>query len=211
MKKYLIVLIGFTVLFSACGKNKVPPEEKSAHVEKKDITEDKSQTNYDIKRKYKTFPVAEKVQQKIERKQPQWGNAPDFTLPAINDNNLTLSSLKGKVIILDFWATWCPPCRAEIPDFIELQNEYEGKLAIVGVCLDGGNTPSVKKFVEEMKINYPIVMGNDRIVQDYGGIRGIPTTFIIDKNGDIKETIVGYRLKNVFEDKIKGMCLGGRE
>ncbi|MDI6640928.1 MAG: TlpA disulfide reductase family protein [Elusimicrobiota bacterium] len=129
--------------------------------------------------------------------------APDFTLPKLTGKTLTLSELRGKVIILDFWATWCPPCRAEIPFFVELQNEYKEQLAIVGVCLDRDDRDNIKKFIEKIGINYPIVMGDPKVVKDYGGIKGIPTTFIIDKNGNIRETIIGYRPKEVFENEIK--------
>lgn len=129
--------------------------------------------------------------------------APDFTLPKLTGETLTLSELRGKVIILNFWATWCPPCKAEIPFFVELQNEYKEHLTIVGVCLDRADRNNIKKFIEEMGINYHIVMSNPKVVKDYGGIRGIPTSFIIDKKGNIREAIVGYRPKEVFENKIK--------
>ena len=202
MKKYLMVLIGLIVLFNACSKNETAIEGKPTQTEKKDIVEDKPQTNYDIERECKTFPVSEKVSQKTEEKS-SWGNAPDFILSTTKGNTLTLSQFKGKVIILDFWATWCPLCKAEIPDFVELQNEYKDKgLLIIGVSLDN-NPDAVNQFINEMQINYPIVMGNDKIVQDYGGIRGIPTTFVINKKGDIHTKFIGYRPKNIFEDEIK--------
>jgi len=134
----------------------------------------------------------------------EWGNAPDFTLVDLEGNNLTLSDFKRKVIILNFWATWCPPCRMEIPDFIELYEKYgdEG-LRIIGVNLDGGDRSSVKKFSEKYKINYPVVFGDVNVTQDYGGIRAIPTTFIIDREGNIREKYVGYQRKAIFEEALK--------
>ena len=134
----------------------------------------------------------------------EWGNAPDFTLPKLDGNSLTLSDFKGKVIILDFWTTWCPPCRREIPDFVELYEKYKDEgLLIIGVSLDGGDSRSVKQFSKNYKINYPIVLGNFNITEDYGGIRAIPTTFVIDGKGNIKEKYIGYQPRATFEEVVK--------
>lgn len=133
-----------------------------------------------------------------------WGNAPDFTLLQLNGESFTLSSLKGKVIILDFWATWCPPCIKGIPDFIDLQEEYkEQGLEIVGVLLDQGKKASLESKVKEMGINYVVVPGGREITQAYGGVRAIPTTFIIDQNGNKVKKYVGLNSKETFESKIK--------
>ena len=130
--------------------------------------------------------------------------APDFTLSRVDGGEVTLSELRGEVVILDFWATWCPPCRMEIPDFVELYEKYKDEgLLIIGVNLDGGDSRSVKQFSEEYKINYPIVLGNVKVTEDYGGIRAIPTTFVIDRNGNVREKYVGYRPRAIFEDQAK--------
>lgn len=132
--------------------------------------------------------------------------APGFTLKDINGRNVSLSDFKGKVIILDFWATWCPPCREEIPDFIALQNEYGKKgLQILGISVDREGLKAVKPFYENMKMNYPVLLTDGKIEAAYGGIRGIPTTFIIDKNGKIVKKYVGFQPKSVFEKDIKGL------
>lgn len=129
--------------------------------------------------------------------------APDFELPDVNGKKVRLSDFKGKVIILDFWATWCPPCRAEIPGFIELYNKYKDKgVVIIGISLDEGGVKDVLPFMKEFGINYHILIGNYKVTQDYGGIRGIPTTFVIDKKGNIRAKYVGYRPKEVFERDI---------
>ncbi len=134
----------------------------------------------------------------------EWKDAPDFTLPDLEGNSLTLSDFKGRVIILNFWATWCPPCRKEIPDFIELYEKYKDEgLLIIGVSLDRGDSRTVKQFSKNYKINYPIVLGNVNVTQDYGGIRGIPTTFVIDRKGNIKKKYVGYRSRAIFEEAVK--------
>ena len=128
--------------------------------------------------------------------------APDINLQDIQGNAVQLSSLKGKVIILDFFATWCPPCRQEIPDFIALQEEYRDKgLAVIGVSL----TPpdDVRPFAEKLGINYTILIGDDKSEVAYGPIRSIPTTFIIDKDFKIARKYIGYRSKDVFENDIK--------
>ena len=123
--------------------------------------------------------------------------APDFTLTSLDGKKITLSAFKGKVVILDFWATWCPPYRAEIPGFVEIYNKYNSSgLVIIGVALD---TPEkVRAFVKSNKITYPVVIGNNDLANLYGGIQGMPTTFVIDKNGKVLTTHVGYVDKAVF-------------
>jgi len=130
--------------------------------------------------------------------------APDFTLVDIYGKETSLSDFKDKVIILDFWATWCPPCRQEIPHFIELYNEYKDEgLEVIGVALDSNAEKTVRPFSEKEGINYTILVGNREVTELYGGIMSIPTTFIIDREGRIKKRYVGYRDKKVFEDDIK--------
>ena len=113
------------------------------------------------------------------------------------------SDFAGKVVILDFWATWCPPCKAEIPGFVELQEKYGDKgLMIVGVSLDEQGPAVVKPFMQQFRVNYPIVMGDEKILQDFGGVTAIPTTFIIDKAGNIVKKHVGFASKEDFEKEI---------
>jgi cytochrome c biogenesis protein CcmG/thiol:disulfide interchange protein DsbE len=135
--------------------------------------------------------------------------APDFVLKDLEGNDVKLSDFnKEKVIILDFWATWCGPCRWEIPHFVELYNEY-GKdgVEIVGISVDrGGNAvEKVKNFASQHNVNYTLLMFTDKVVQDYGGIRSIPTTFVLDRNQMIYRKYVGYRSKDVFDKDIKDL------
>jgi peroxiredoxin len=128
--------------------------------------------------------------------------APAFTLTDLNGKSVSLSDFKGKVVILDFWATWCPPCKREIPDFINLQKEYGARgLQVVGIALD--EPGKVQAFASQNGINYPVLLGTDDIAWKYGGIQGIPTTFVIDKTGKITAKFEGYRPRDVFESEIK--------
>ncbi len=134
--------------------------------------------------------------------------APDFALKTLEGKTVKLSDYKGKIIIIDFWATWCPPCRKGIPDLIELQKAYSKDLVIVGISLDQERTlKDLKPFIENYGINYPVVLGNEKVVKDYGGVNAIPTSFVIDQKGFIIDSHVGLVPKSVYEDKIK-MLLG---
>ena len=130
--------------------------------------------------------------------------ASDFTLTNLNGKTVTLSDFKDKVIILDFWATHCPPCIQEIPDFVKLYNKYKNKgLVVIGISLDRGGAAGVKRFCQNKGVNYPIVIGNYEVTKNYGGIRYIPTTFIIDKNQNIVKKFIGYTSIDTFESEIK--------
>ncbi len=130
--------------------------------------------------------------------------APDFTLTSTDGKTIKLSDYRGKVVVLDFWATWCPPCKAEIPDFIRLYSQYKNDgFQMLGISLDQGGLGDVKPFMQEHGINYPIMLGNDQVVSAYGGIRGIPTTFVIDKKGYVRAAFEGYRPASTFENLIK--------
>lgn len=130
--------------------------------------------------------------------------APEFSLKDMSGAERKLSDFKDKVVIIDFWATWCPPCRQEIPHFIDLYNRYKAEgLEIIGISMDTNPGKTLPAFVEEKGINYPILLGNDKVYNLYGGIAAIPTTFIIDKEGKIRKKYIGYTEKEVFEKDIK--------
>ena len=112
-------------------------------------------------------------------------------------------SLRGQVVVVDFWATWCPPCREEIPDYIALQKKYAGKgLVIVGISVDEGGVAAVAPFAKKMGINYPVVLFNDDVVAAFGGIDGIPATFLIDRDGNIRNKQVGYVAPEDYEKRV---------
>ena len=132
--------------------------------------------------------------------------APSFTLRDLNGKTVSLSDFKGKVVVLDFWATWCPPCVKEIPHFIELYEQYKDKgFVMVGISVDREGVSVVKSFAGKHRINYPILMTDGQVDKAYGGITAIPTTFVIDRAGNIRQKYVGYRDKAVFEADIKAL------
>jgi len=140
----------------------------------------------------------------VEDKKKIFKPAPDFALFDIYGEKKHLSDFSGNVVILDFWATWCPPCKAEIPHFIELYNEYKDEgLEIIGVALDWNAERVVRPFAEENGITYTLLLGDEKVGDLYGGIISIPTTFLIDRKGGIRKKYIGYRDKEVFEKDIK--------
>lgn len=129
--------------------------------------------------------------------------APAFSLTDITGNPLKLSDYQGKVVVLDFWATWCGPCRIEIPSFIELQKRYASQgFAMIGISMDDSPEPVVD-FYKEFQMNYPVAVGNDRLGELYGGMEGLPTTFVIGRDGRIYAKHVGAYDPSVFEAEIK--------
>ena len=109
--------------------------------------------------------------------------------------------------MLNFWASWCGPCKAEIPDFIKMYDRHQKDgLEIIGVALSSGSADKIRQFVEKWKINYPILTGDEKYLQDltnnYGGIRGVPTTFLIDQKGIIRQKWVGARTERIFMQEI---------
>ncbi len=140
---------------------------------------------------------------------PAQGNytpAPDFALPDLDGKTVKLSNFRGKVIILDFWATWCRPCVMEIPSFVKLQKKYKDDLVVIGVDLDTKRSVDyIKNFADKHDMNYTIVLGiaDPSVIQKYGNIRSIPTTFFIDRNGYIREKFVGVHPYEAIEEVVK--------
>ena len=127
--------------------------------------------------------------------------APDFSLSTIDGDTVSLSDFKCKVIILDFFASWCPPCREEIPDFVDLQKRYGSKgFTMIGVSLV--SQKDSKSFASRMGINYPVLVDNGKVSALYGPVRSIPTTFVIGRDFKIAKMYIGYRPKDVFEKDV---------
>ena len=129
--------------------------------------------------------------------------APDFSLPDMTGQQLKLSDYRGKVVLLDFWATWCEPCREEVPHFVGLQSKLGDRgLQIIGVSMDDGPEP-VHDFYRQFKMNYPVVMGNAKIGELYGGILGLPIAFVIGRDGRIYSKHIGATESSVLERAIE--------
>ncbi|KAA3611106.1 MAG: TlpA family protein disulfide reductase [Calditrichaeota bacterium] len=159
-------------------------------------------TSADIAPKQQTQQPQNQAQQASQQEAPM---APAFTLQDVDGKKVSLADYKGKVVFLNFWATWCGPCRAEIPHFVELVDKYESEgFAILGISVDSPNDhKKIPDFMDKYKINYPVLLDDNKTRWDYGGIQSIPTTFVIDREGKALGKIVGARSKEQFEGIIK--------
>lgn len=133
--------------------------------------------------------------------------APAFALrDAATGDTLRLADYKGRIVLLDFWATWCGPCKMEIPHLKELQAQFGEKgVQIIGVTVDKNAERVVPPFMEKNKFNYPVVVADAAIQREYGGIRSIPTAFLIDRNGMIRKRYIGYQEKKIFEEDFRAL------
>jgi peroxiredoxin len=130
--------------------------------------------------------------------------APDFTLKDADGKIVHLSQYRGKVVLLDFWATWCDPCRLEIPWFIDLQRKNKDRgFEVLGVSMDDEGWEVVKPFMKSVGMNYRVVIGNDETTQLYGGVDSLPSTFLIDRQGKIAAIHIGLASRKVFEDGVE--------
>jgi len=146
---------------------------------------------------------------------PQGGNvirfvrnpdaAPEFKLEAIDGQPLSLATARGKVVLLNFWATWCGPCRAEIPDLVALQQKYKDQLQIIGLTVDDDDAATIKQVVAEEHINYPVAMASPEVRQQYGGIAALPTSFVVDAQGRVVQKHEGLRDPALYETEIRAL------
>ena len=131
--------------------------------------------------------------------------APDFTVTDIDGHKLALSDYKGKVVLLDFWATWCTPCRSEIPHFVEMQNKYGPQgFQVIGISMDDDAKP-VREFYQQYKLNYPVAVGDDKLAEQFGGVLGLPVNFIIDREGRIHSRYLGATDVTVFDGAVSSL------
>ncbi len=136
--------------------------------------------------------------------------APEFVLTDLAGQKLDLDTYRGKIVLLNFWATWCAPCRAEIPRFVALQHKYHGLgLRIIGISLDD-DPKSAHAFLQEFKINYPVAIGDAELAQRYGGILGLPVSFLIGFDGRINVKYAGETDVFVIEQEVKRLLEGGQ-
>jgi thiol-disulfide isomerase/thioredoxin len=146
---------------------------------------------------------------------PQGGNvirfvrnpdaAPEFKLEALDGKPLSLATARGKVVLLNFWATWCGPCRAEIPDLIALQQKYKDQLQIIGLTVDDDDAATIKQVVIDEHINYPVAMASPEVRLQYGGIAALPTSFVVDAQGRVVQKHEGLRDPALYETEIRAL------
>ena len=128
---------------------------------------------------------------------------PAFLVNDLDGKPVSTAAWKGKVVFINFWATWCPPCRAEIPVLIDLANRYKDRLQIVGVSVDDGDPADVKQFVKEAGINYPVVMADRAIVAEYGGVAALPTLFVVNPDGNVVQKHEGLYSNALYEAEVR--------
>ena len=130
--------------------------------------------------------------------------APDFTLESLDGKSVRLSDLRGKAVLLNFWATWCGPCKIETPWLVELQNQYGSQgLQVVGIAMDDSGKDEIAKFAKDMGVNYPVLIGKEAVGDAYGGVPALPESFFIGRDGKIVDKIIGLKGKGEIEDSIK--------
>lgn len=186
-KKYLVLLLGLFVMPGCSSDNKNTDagnevSENRQASEKVERIDPYSATLYPAKKEAK---------------------AQNFTANLLNGGTFQLSEQRGKVVIMNIWATWCAPCHDETPDFVDLYNEYKDQgLVILGVSTDEQGKSVVKPFMEKYSVNYPMVIDDGKIMDKYGPTMGIPTTYIIDKKGNLQYFAVGALTKKELEPRI---------
>lgn len=137
---------------------------------------------------------------------PNLKPAPNFSLKDENGATVTLADYQGKVLLLNFWATWCGPCKIEIPWFMEFQRQYKNRgFEVLGVAMDDDGWKAVKPYVSDHKFNYRVVLGNDSVATSYGGIDALPTTFVITQNGKILTSHIGLVNREDYVKEIESL------
>ncbi|MGC2660521.1 MAG: redoxin domain-containing protein [Bryobacteraceae bacterium] len=137
-------------------------------------------------------------------------SAPDFKLKDASGMSVELSSYRGKVVLLNFWATWCGPCEMEIPWFVQFEQEYKSKgFEVVGISMDDDGWQVIKPFISAKKINYRILLGDDSVTQLYGGVDALPTSFMIDRDGRIAAVHIGLAGKDEYSNEIEHLLANG--
>jgi thiol-disulfide isomerase/thioredoxin len=132
--------------------------------------------------------------------------APAFLLRDLSGKIVSTADWKGKVVILNFWATWCPPCREEIPELVQLQARYKDKLQVIGASEDDDEPQKVEQFVQRYGINYPIVMATKELIDNYGGVPALPTSFLIDAQGRVMQKHTGLYEYAVYEREVRALA-----
>ena len=143
---------------------------------------------------------------------PQKAIAPEFALKDLNGSTVRLRAYRGKVVLINFWATWCPPCRAEMPDLVRLQREHgRDGLQIIGITYPPETKTEVRRFARSLKVNYPIILGTHQIKDRFSSEEILPLTVVIDRDGKVSDIISGILLRQEFDEKIKPLLMKNTE
>ena len=130
--------------------------------------------------------------------------APDFSLPSLDGRKVKLSDFRGKAVLLNFWATWCPPCKVEMPWFEDLQKQYaQDGLVVLGVAMDDTEPATIAKFASDLGVNYEVLLGTDKVSDDYGDVQYLPTTFYIGRDGTIVDKMTGLLDRKDIENAVR--------
>jgi thiol-disulfide isomerase/thioredoxin len=129
---------------------------------------------------------------------------PDFSVKTLEGGEVKLAKYRGRIVILDLFASWCPPCKMEIPQFVAMQKEYADRLSVVGLSYDQGSASDLRRFLTDMKVNYDVYWGSEEIA-GFVGLRGIPHTLVIDARGRVRRSYVGYTPRETFEADVKAL------
>jgi peroxiredoxin len=137
--------------------------------------------------------------------------APDFALESLDGKTVRLSDFRGKGVLLNFWATWCQPCKIEMPWFVDLQKQYgEEGLQVVGIAMDDASEKDIAEFAKDMGVNYPILVGKDSVSDSFGGVPYLPTTFYIARDGKVVDKVFGLKGKAEIEADVKKALAEGQ-
>ena len=137
--------------------------------------------------------------------------APDFTLQSLDNKTVHLSDFRGKAVLLNFWATWCQPCKIEMPWFAELQRQYAGEgLQVVGIAMDDASPENIEKFAKDLGVNYPVLVGKEEVGTAYGGVQFLPATFYIGRDGKVVDKVFGLKGRGEIESNIKKALAQGQ-
>jgi len=138
--------------------------------------------------------------------------APQFALKDLNGRTVRLRAYRGKVVLINFWATWCPPCRAEMPDLVRLQREHaRDGLQIIGITYPPETKTQVRRFARSLKVNYPIILGTRQIKARFSSEETLPLTVVIGRDGKVNDIISGILLRQEFDEKIKPLLMKNTE
>src|SRR3954470_16813228 len=138
--------------------------------------------------------------------------APEFALESLDGKTVRLSDFRGKAVLVNFWATWCQPCKIEMPWFEEMQKEYgPNGFQVLGIAMDDASKEDIAKFAKDMGVNYPILLGKESVGDSYGGVNVLPTTYFIDRDGKIITREFGLVSRGIFEDNIKKSLSQGQQ